>query len=495
MAIWTRLDFQNKLKSAFGLDRTTDDGLLTNALIQEAINDAMKQVADDCNLIDGYASIALRQGQWKYPMDDRVLSIRRAWWQENGQRNPVDHLEPEDFLDGHDPTELDSQPYYYSYPHKQGPMFRFYVKAAPITDYLEISRVTQSSRRTLIDSGASFGRTHSGNKVIPKSLVYNNDDHSFGYVDRLDMLTPTTGTAGASTSSSLLVDGGQNFNTMGVEEGWLITDAPSDGIVTKWAFVTEVLTDTSVGYEDYEGGYFSPGEDYRIGICNKIWLSIDAPFRGLRRGSDNTFDVAGTVTITGSTVFTETRVTGTISGTPVVGQEAIASGGSHGKISAVASGYVDVDFWIGGQPVNGETVAIQTCDEYQIQSRFRTESVMWIRPTPNANDTEGVETLHFLFNDTPVLPERDSDPIEIDEHYFDPLFAAGMWKCTVQKGSHGLAEVTSLRTIYQEVVKPYLADANEPPRNEPLRPYQNQRLVRSGRSDTGPSGVAWDWRE
>lgn len=491
----TRQELEYRIKSAFGMDRTTDDGLLTNALIYEAINEAIKIVADDCDMIDAYGSLSLRLGQWVYPIDERVLSLRRAWWKDDDDRNPVGYLEPEPFLDGHDPTDLDEQPLYYSYPHRQGPMFRFYAGAPPINDYIETSRVTGSSRRTLIDSGASFGRTHSGNKVIPKSIIYNTSDHSYGYVDRLDMENPTTGTAGATTSSSMLVDGSKNFNTIGVEEGWLITDAPSNGIVTKWAFVTEILGDTSVGYEDYEGGYFSSGEDYRIGPCDKIFLSIAAPYRGLRRGAVNQFTAeAATATITGATVFTTTRVTGTLAGTATVGQEAIASGGSHGEIEAVGSTYVDVEYWIGGQPVDGETISIQTCDEYLIQSRFRTEKVMWIRPTPNANDPEGEENLHFLFNDTPELPERDGDPIEIDNHYWDPFFACCLWQCTIQKGSHGLAELTSLRTIYREVVKPYLKDAQEPPRNEPLRPIEAQRVSFPDRSDTGPSGIAWDWR-
>ncbi len=491
---WTREYIKNRIKSAFGLERDQDDGLLTDVLIHEAIDDAMMRVADDCNLIPVFSSLPLRQDQWAYPVEEGALSIRRMWWEDtDGTRYRLDHIEPEKFLDGHNPTDTDSQPYFYSYPHYQGPRYNFYAGAPPRHDFISRSNVTRWTRRTVLDSGASFGYTLSGDHIPIGAVVFNVDDDSYGYIESFDTDNPVaTGTAGASTSPTLLVDGGKDFEALEVEVGDIICQ-PDTGLVEKWAWVTEVLT-TWLVYADIEGGTaFEPGDKYRVGKCDMIRLSASSPHPGLRFGANNYFNVGDiAVTMTG-TSFTNTRCTGSSPSGATVGQIAIASGGAHGKITAVETSYVDVDKWIGGKPTDGETVTIRTCDAYQIQSKFRTERVFWLRPTPNSDDTVGKESLHILYNDTPTLPENDTDPIVIPQRYLTPLMAACLYFCAQQKGNYTLADMIAYETRYIQSVKPYLADVYAQPTNEPLRPYQNRQSVSAEKRNTGRSGVSWNF--
>lgn len=497
MAI-TRLYLQNQIKSALGIARSVDDGLLPDTLIQEAINETLKQIAGDCNLNPDYRKLALRADKWKYPMDEDVAYIRKVWFVDtDGRRSELDYAEPDNFMEGLDPEDTGSQPDFFSYPYFQRPVLHFYVGAPPIYDYIDDSNVTTRSIRTVIDSAANFGRLLDGTRIKPKWVVHNITDDSYGYVEVLDTTTAkVSGTTDAGTNSTTLIDAGVDFVATSVAVDDIIC-LIRGGIVVAYAFVTAVAVN-QLTYEGIQGivDTFILGDLYKVGRATEIRLSMDAPHPGLRDGANNRFAVSDVAkaTINGTT-FTPTRCTGAGVAGSEEGDIAIAAGGSHGRVSAATSTYVDVDMWRGGQPADGEVVSVRECDQYQVEHRFRTQRVMWITPAPSASATLGTENLRIWFNATPTLPENDDDPIEVPNGYMEALVKCGMWKARFLQGIYSHLEIRAMEEDYKDSAKEVMGDVFRSPPQETVTPWTNRRNVirtkRWGERDQGPSGARW----
>ena len=475
---WNRLYLKHWIKDRRLLPRDREDGRLTDDRIHEAINDTLNAVALDCNLLGERVRLALRAGQWEYPMPDNITDIRRAWFiNSNGTRNPLGYVSNARFIDWRDPVDDDSTEItHFSYPHFQGRTLAFRADAPDTEDYVTQSWVTSSSIRTVIDSGINFGKTLDGTKLEPGMVVYNLTDDSYGYVEVLDTLTnTTTGTATSGTSTDTLEDTGKDFTALGVAVGDIIC-TPSTGVVTSYAFVKTVGT-TTLTYESFQSSgsalRFESGDTYKVGKAQKIRLSEDTPHPGLREGAANTFSAGSAkATITGTT-FTATTVTGSSTSGAEAGDIAIASGGSHAKVGSVADLSLTVDKWIGGIPTAGETVTVRECDKYQVQTEFRVEKVLWLKPTPSSSDTVGDESIELLVNSMINLPEEDDDPIEIPERYVDPILACLEWKAAERAGD-ARNVVDGLRAVYKFTVRSYTGDIYRPPVEHTMTAWGNR---------------------
>ncbi len=477
---WNRLYLKDRIKSSMFQERGVEDGLLTDDLIDESINEAIRIVVYDCNLNPDYDKLPLRSGVYAYPLPEHLLAIRRVWYRNSDNyRYALEHLSAEKFLDNIDPTDTGSEPYYFAYPHYQGRVFHLYAPAPPIYDYVPDSYITEATIRTLVDSGVNFGKTLDGRPIEPGDLVHNLTDDSYSYVEALDMTTATTtGTCTPNTSNVQIEDTSQDLAALGIDDGYIICK-PSSGYVTAWATVVAPAGGTYLRYRDYQDPIngtsgFVNGDTYKVGRATEIRLSISPPHPGLRSGGRNYFYVSDAkATITGTT-FTATRCTGSGTTGAEADDIAIASGGSHGKISAVAAGYVDVDYWIGGIPTDGEEVSVRECDRYQIESRFPTERVMWITPAPSEDDTLGQESLEILYNRYPTMPVNDSDLIPIDRQYSLPLFKCCRWQCYLMKGNTPEDRLEALEQGYKRSVRDYLGDADKTPKGRPITPWRNR---------------------
>jgi hypothetical protein len=493
-----RLFFKHWIKDRYNIPRDRNDGLLSDLIIHDCINDAIKQVADDCHALPVIKRFPIRAGQWKYPMPEDVIRIAELYFiDSDGTRVPLDYCSREQFLAWRDPTDdTATDPEYYSYAEFASKVIQFYGKALPVYDYISSSHITSGTIRTVVDTGANFGLTLDGTHIAPGFIVQNLTDGSYGYVEVLDTNTnKTSGTATTGTGNNLLEDTGKNFTSLGVEAGDIIC-TPSTGAVTSYAFVKTVGTTTLV-YEDYHDpdgstARFAANNTYKIGKAQKIRLSMDTPHPGLREGAANVFTVGtAKVTITGTT-FTSTSVTGSSTSGAEVGDTAIASGGSHGQVSAFAANSLTVDMWIGGTPLAGETVICYECDEYQIEGEYRTQRMLWLGPTPTTSDTLGTENIEVLYHACPEYPKKDTDLIELDEHYRELLQKAVEWKAGERTGKQA-AEVAALKQLYDLDVRKYQGDIYGPPLRRPLTVWGNRNLAaRRGVKDQTPNGVKWD---
>lgn len=493
---WTRKGLQDWIKATNLLPRDVDDGLLTDELIHEAIDESLKQVSFDANLLPVRREFGLVANQWEYPIDVDIHRLRRVWYvASTGDRQRLVYFSPEQFLDERDPTDdTVTEPLYFCYPVMQNAVFQFWAGAPPVYDYINYSYVTQDTVRTIIDSGANFGKTKSGERVAPGDVGHNVDDDSYGYISNLDCSSNRTdGTATSGTNNFTLEDTGKDFTALGVQTGDVIF-TPSTGVVTSYGFVTAVGT-TTLTYADVKGAAkrFKSSDTYKVGIADRVRLKGATPHPGLREGTTNDFSVGDvTATITGTT-FTNTRCTGSSPSGASAGETAIASGGSHGQIGTVGADYIDVDKWIGGVPGAGETVTCRECDRYQIEGRHLNERVMWIGPTPSATASLGTENIEVLGNLRPPLPEEDDDPIAIPEEYKEAVLDCLVWQAARLKGEREPEELESLRMIYRNTAKDFQGDIFRPPIGEYISPWGNRRKSnRRGYRYRTPSGLRWD---
>jgi len=198
-------------------------------------------------------------------------------------------------------------------------------------------------------------------------------------------------------------------------------------------------------------------------------------------------------TITGTT-FTNTTVTGSSTSGAEEDDIAIASGGSHGKVSGVDDNELTVDKWIGGLPSAGEIVTVKECDQYSIEDRFATERQVWIGPPASSSDTAGSESILMSGYRKPRMPQEDDDPIEVPEHYEVPLVACARWQMAELMGIYTPAEVLSFEEIYRREVNRYTGDVDRPPYNRPISPWRNRQRSASkrGRRDQTRNGLVWD---
>lgn len=490
----TRAEVRKILKLADGLNPNTEDGLMTNDYYNIAIDEAIKQLAIDCNLIPVKRSFSLQSGVYQYPIDEDVDIIRRVWYVDSdNKRIPLDYMSPEQWMDWADLDDDSDQPDRYCYPMFMNDVVPFYIQAPPVYDYGNTSYVTEQTIRTLVDSGANFGKTLNNRKIEPGYIVHDLTDGSYGYVDVLGITTvKTTGKATSNTATNYLEDTTENFSGI-VEVGDIIC-TPGSGIVTSYAFIDEVTSATKLKYSDMQSAKrrIASGDTYAIGKATEIRLSLKVPHPGLRNGSYNYFKVTdGAVSLTiGTTVFTDTRCTGTMVGTPTTSMVAIASGGSHGRITGIGANYVDVDMWIGGTPIAGESVSCKTCDRYQIEDNSSSVRAIWIGPKPNTSAING-SSIEIIFHKVPELPQDDTDKLQIPDHYKTLLIDCGRWQVALLSGKYDLNSVNNFRMTYKASLPEYSKDVNRPPYGKTLTMWNNRGRSRRG-SQTTSSGNRWD---
>ena len=511
MAI-TRLQLKDRIKSARGLTRARDDGLLDDTLLNEAVRDAQELVVQYCNLFPVDETFALEADKWEYPVPVEWLGLRRALFVDaSGSRIPLTKVTYDAFIEGRNPvTDKGLQPVYYAFPKFQRQVIQLWAQAPPNRDFIKYSFVTTDSIRTVIDSGINLGRTETGRRISPGDIVWNLDDApstptdrargSYGIVEVLDMSTvKESGNATATTTSSRLVDTGKNFPavTPPILVDDLITLRDSDNVVTTYGFVTAIGTDY-LDYEDVRGEAtaFANGDAYRVGVANRIRLNSAAPHRGLRGGTNNRFNIAtASATLTGTT-FGNTRVTGSGSLTSVsTGQVAVASGGSHGEVSAVETGYLDVECWVGGVPSAGEQVTVHTASRYQIDTRAAIERVMLIGPTPTTSDSAGLRNMLLLSNRRPIVAQYDWEELEVGEEYRRPLYAAAYWIGAELSGLYDTTRLDSFREGFLKEVERKMGDVNKNDVDAVMSPWTNQRGGGVDRRYEGRSGIAWNVRD
>jgi len=512
--MWNRLYLRNRLKSSFLRPRDKSDVNTPDSLFNEAIEAAMKELARECRLLPDKWSLALAANQYKYPLPQELDRIYALYYIDTDNTHKrLEYMAEDNYLSSIDPTDVQSEPLYFTYPHFGPPTFEFHAGAPTIYDYIRSSYITAGSIRTVIDSGANFGRTRSGSRIRPGCSVFNITDKSNGYVQYLDMTTAkTTGTATSDTTTDTLEDTGENFTTDSVAVGDIIC-TPSTGEVLAYAFVIEVGT-TTLRYADIEGQdangekitRFKSTDTYKVGTATEIRLWSGRPVPegtrvahagwnhpGLRQGTTNDFTVSSTkATITGTT-FTNTTVTGSSTSGAEESDIAIASGGSHGLVSGVEDNTLTVDKWIGGLPSAAETVTVLESEQYAIEDRFATERQIWIGPPVDAADSAGNRSILMTGYRKPRMPQEDDDPIEIQERYEQPLLAACRWQMADLMGIYTPAEVLSYEKIYRQGVSRYTSDVDRQPYNQPVSPFRNRRMaVRYGRKDQTRNGLLWD---
>jgi len=517
--LWNKRYLRDRVKSSLLLDRRRSDAGISDEIIDEGMASAMKELARDCKLFPDKWTLALQASQYKYPLPvelDRIREVR--FIDTDGTRIPLHYMAEDNYINWTDPTDTESEPRYYSYPHYQPHIFEFYAGAPPTADYVLASWLTTGRIRTVQDSGINFGRTRSGLRVRPGCVVQNRTDKSFGYVEYLDITTAkTSGTATSATSTDILEDSGENFSTDSVAVGDIIC-TPSTGKVLAYAFVIEVAPGSNndqLRYSDIEGQdgngvrirRFESGDTYKVGKATEIRLWAGRPVPagtrvahagwdhpGLRQGATNDFTVSATkATITGTT-FTNTTVTGSSTSGAEEDDVAIASGGSHGFVSGVDDNELTVDKWIGGKPSAAETVTVVEADKYQVEDKYAGERQIWIGPPASSGASLGSENILMSGARVPRIPIEDDDPIEIPEDYEQPLIACSKWQVADLRGIYNPAEIDAFRTLYKKEVKSYGSRVDRPPNNAPISPYRNRkRTARSyGRRDQTSRGIAFD---
>jgi hypothetical protein len=472
----TRKEIRDKIKLSFGLNPDREDGNLSDAYFNDAINDAIKTVALDCNLLPVESTFPLVEGQYKYPLADDCAYIQEmAIIDSDGNYNKMKYLSPEQFMrEGNPATDTTDTPEYFSYPHYQGAVIHWWAQAPDVYDYVTQSHVTENTVRTLVDSGANFGKTLSGYRIEPGAKVHNLADKSYGYVESLGVSTiKAQGTATLATTNRL-TDTSKNFVNLNVQIDDIIC-VPATGRIESYAFVTEVGA-TYLEYANIQGSNvrIRTGDTYKVGIATEITLSGSIPHPGLRYGIQNTFYVGDSVaTITGTT-FNSTTVTGTISGTPVAGYVVIASSGQHALITVVETSYLSVDKWIGGLPDDGTSCVVKQCDSYQIETKGMIQRMAQIGPTPNQSDAIGTESVYMLYNKVPSLPEDDNDILEIDDRYKEVLFKCSYWQASQMSGKYNIQEITAFEAVYDLEASKYKEDINKPPIGQPNTVWGNR---------------------
>jgi hypothetical protein len=469
---------------------------MTNDYYNTAIDEAIRQLAIDCNLIPVRRSFPLQANVYQYPIDEDVDIIRHVWYTDsNNTKIPLDYMSPEQWMD-YDLDDTSEEPDRYCYPMFMNEVVPFYIQASPVYDYDMTSYITEQTIRTLVDSGANFGKTLNNRRIEPGFIVHNLSDGSYGYVDVLNMtVVRVAGTATGGTNTTILEDTTKDFITLGVQEGDIICN-PSSAICTSYGFIDEV-TITKLKYSDMQGAKRRLGnlDTYSIGKATEIKLSLAVPHPGLRNGSYNYFKVTDNVVSFTTTTFTETRCTGTLTGTPTTSMVAIASGGSHGKITTVGANYVDVDKWVGGTPANGESVSCKTCDKYQIEDNSSSVRAIWIGPIPSTADANGVNSIEIIFNKVPELPQDDTDKLQIPNHYKTLLLDCARWQSALLSGKYDLGSVNNFRMVYKANLPEYAKDVNRPPYGKTLTMWNNRGKGSRSHKYTTRSGNRWDISE
>lgn len=491
----TRLELKNHVKSSRGLTRNREDGLLPDALIHEAINEAILQVGIDCGLLPVAYSFALKADQWKYAMPEDMFELRSLRHvNSSGSYLPIKIVSREIFLDGRDPNDdTSTQPSFAAYPIYYQRVIQPFALARPLHDFIEHSHITTEHVRTVEDSGINFGKTLDGTRISPGGMVRNRDTNAFGYVEFLDTITDKVSSiaAIAGTNSTTVVRAGNWPSTIKADD---IICTPGTGNVTSYAFVVSI-SGSSLIYEDMRGDAtaFSSGDTVKVGTAQKIRLSLAAPHRGLRDGSSAVFNKGSTTATMTATTFTDTRCTGTSPSGASVGEIAIASGGSHGKITAVESSYIDVVEWIGGSPSAGETVTIQECDEYEVLTTPHIEPVIYLGPTPTTSDDPGDRSMVADYVKRPFFPDHDWQYVDIPDRYRTVLYRCVEWQAQILAGNMAPALVKrDYQNVYDVEATKFAGDIDRGPKGDVVTVGGNRSPRATERPYTTRSGITYD---
>jgi hypothetical protein len=481
MASLTLLKLKNWLKSSRGLTRDREDGNIDDTILLDAIHLAIRRTATDCDLLPTVETFGLVADQYEYPLPEDFMVMRSILREDsNGSEFPLHQITQEKFRNGHNTVDNTARdPLQFAYPIYKGRQIQFYVKAPDNYDFIEESRVTSETVRTVTDTGANFGRTLSGHRISPGDVVHNVTGDSYGYVEVLDLITAKkTDTCDTGTSSTQVVALGVDWSALNVEVDDIIC-SPSTGVPTTYAFVTEVSGNTLI-YEAIRGSLtaFAVGTAIKVGKAQKIRLSTAAPHRGLRTGTSNRFSIGDAVSATiTATTFTPTTCTGSSTTGASVGQEAIASGGSHGYITGITATTLTVTAWIGGVPADGETVTVRSCDAYVIETRPMIQPVIWLKPTPSSSDTPGTERMHVSYDKEPFLPTQDYEYLDIPVQFTDAFYACCAWQVSMQTGTHSPAQVQKYKEMYEQELAVFGGNIHQVARGQIITVWGNRQAA------------------
>ena len=498
-------------KDRFGVPRDQSDGLLSDALIYQALDDAMDMVADDLSLDKTLIELQRIAGQWRYELPPQVLSIRNMWFLDhNNKWRRIKYEEAEDFLSHFDEDFSSSyRPRAWSVFGRASETFNWDTESDIATNKFVTSfQVSESSNSEVICYGANFGLLDSDHEShIKKSdVVWNVIDNSYGFVDYLDCteykesdvsIIKTNHEQGIMTADGSLADSG-------ISRGDIVIQQQNDrfGNVAKtYAYVVGIEVQ-NLYFNDIQGDAFGRDfEDYtvKIGTADKVVLQqYGSSEGGLRAGLRNTFQFQAIET---NKTFSDTLETKYNANDTIVFDSAIdpmvgtgmtiratdntATGQRRvAEIQEISDGNTKatVRYWVGGAPTEGYAVDFGVGDLFEIQSRFRTKDTFWLRPTPTVTDLD-VARLKMLYIPLPQKPDSSDDPIEIDFRYSSPLSACLYWLCAERQGSYSQRELQGFKGDYME-------------RKDDVRPVSStptgQHLSVLPGGTTGGSGSEYD---
>lgn len=114
---WNRLYLKNWLKSYRGLQRLEEDGLLTDDLIHEAIETAIRYFSQDCDVLKSLDTLSLIANQYAYNIDELYNILAVLHKDSDGTYYSLKHITEKDFFVNRDVVDDTSEdPLYYAYP-------------------------------------------------------------------------------------------------------------------------------------------------------------------------------------------------------------------------------------------------------------------------------------------------------------------------------------------------------------------------------------------
>ena len=507
----TRLEAENYIKDGIAnLGRSVSDDLITDTIIYDCINQAMDKLVIDLNINPHIFSLSRITGEWEYALPSDVLHIRNLFFfDDDSGWQPITYEAPDRFLTWFDETDTDDEPEIFSVFGRMGEVYRFSTESAiPVNKFVHQFYVTQTETDILICQSAGFGMIESEEHVLRGDIVNNIRDDSWGFVNYLDMTTAKfSGTADAGTSSTLLIDAAVDF-TSNALSGTGARVKPGDVILrtdssnNSYAFVTAVAA-TQLTCTNIQGSnpFFGVGNTYKVGTSDRIVLrQFGTSSGGLREGSDHTFTAtdsglaAAAATFTSDENASDTMARQDLADwnttTITTSMIALTNTGKSGKIRAVAADAIQVDYWVGGPPSNGDTVTFKTSDLFSIESKFATKDMLWMSPVPSETDV-GIERLRLLYNVIPTKPDSDTNKLEIPDRNREEFFACLDWMVSRRAGIFSQAEIANYLVTYKVMLKDSKPVAERP--SGQRRTIAQARYGRRGGSKWGARGITATW--
>ena len=498
----TRLEAVHYVKDGIAnLGRTVSDDLITDTIIYDCINQSMDAVAIRLSINPQMQALGRISGALEYALPDDVLHVRNLFFFDDDSTWQEVHYEaPDKFLLEFDETDTDDEPDLFSIFGRMGEVYRFSTESAiPVNKFAHEFYATAESTTTLICQSASFGMVESGERILRGDIVNNINDDSWGFVDYLDFTTAkyTNATGvGMTATSSTITDAalaGEN-----IVAGDVVVRTANNS----YAFVT-AFSGSTITYTNMQGSSpsFANAEAYKVGTSDRIVLQqYGSSVGGLREGSDHTFEcndsglVAAGATFTSDDNTNDTMARQDLGGwdtdTITTSMIALTNTGKSGKIYSVATDTIQVDYWVGGPPSNGDTVTFKTSDKFSIESKFATKDTLWISPVPDETDV-GIERLRLLYIPVPTKPDSDTDPIVIPDRHREEFFACLDWMVSRRAGIFSQAEIINYLGVYEKSLRDSKPIAERP--SGQRRTIAQARYGRRGGSKWGARGITATW--